>query len=130
MNDMSNDEINLMCSDIFDFDDYFNENTENRNETSSLAEETTATTAATVSTALLPLTETNQTYPRASETISAGIQSSTVSAAVTATATTMKRHIRAVNSDNILIENENMNTKKKTVSDLKLFNQFLRYKQD
>ncbi|KAH3802381.1 hypothetical protein DPMN_156057 [Dreissena polymorpha] len=38
MNEMENEEINFMFSDIFDFEDYFNENTENLNETSSLAE--------------------------------------------------------------------------------------------
>ncbi|KAH3888866.1 hypothetical protein DPMN_012908 [Dreissena polymorpha] len=132
MNEMENDEINLMFSDIFDFEDYFNENTENLDETSSLAEKTTATVSAAtkVSATLLSITETNQTYGRASETISAGIQSSTATAAITATATTTKRQFRDVNIDNFLNENENMNTKKKTVSDIKLFNQFLLYKQD
>ena len=129
---MENEEINFMFSDIFDFENYFNENTENLNETSSLAEETTATVSAAtkVSVTLLSITETNQTYGRASETISAGIQSSTATAAKTATATTMKRQFRDVNIDNFLNENENMNTKKKTVSDMKLFNQFLLHKQD
>ncbi|KAH3754926.1 hypothetical protein DPMN_189606 [Dreissena polymorpha] len=93
MNEMENDEINLMFSDIFDFEDHFNKNTENLNEKSSLAEDTTATVSAAtkVSATLLSITETNQTYGRASETISAGIQSSTATAAIMATATTMKR---------------------------------------
>ncbi|XP_052233207.1 uncharacterized protein KIAA1958-like [Dreissena polymorpha] len=42
----------------------------------------------------------------------------------------MKRQFREVNIDNFLNENEKMNTKKKTVSDMKLFNQFLLHKQD
>ncbi|KAH3790551.1 hypothetical protein DPMN_168753 [Dreissena polymorpha] len=42
----------------------------------------------------------------------------------------MKRQFREVNIDNFLNENENMNTKKKTESDMKLFNQFLLHKQD
>ncbi|KAH3713190.1 hypothetical protein DPMN_072976 [Dreissena polymorpha] len=83
-----------------------------QNETSSLAEETTATVPAAtkVSATLLSITETNQTNGRASETIPAGIQSSTATAAVTATATTMKRQFRDLNIDNFLNENENMNT--------------------
>ncbi|KAH3817691.1 hypothetical protein DPMN_119246 [Dreissena polymorpha] len=42
---MENDKLNSIFSGIFDFDEYINEHSENLNETSTLAAETTKSTA-------------------------------------------------------------------------------------
>ncbi|KAH3723950.1 hypothetical protein DPMN_177789 [Dreissena polymorpha] len=84
MDELENNEINLLFSNIFDFDDFFNEMNEQDDDSASKSQEITsaAPTAGAATSAPPPLV------------------------------TTPTRNFRSVSVDSFLLENENLNTKK------------------
>ena len=101
MDEWENDEINLLFSDIFDLDHFLNENNEQDNTSA-------APTAGAGTSAPAPLAPASTHEEKEQHTTS-----------------TPTRKFRSVSVDSFLLENENLNTRKKTNNDIRLFKTFL-----